>query len=122
MSADRFTKPDIADTIALYDRQIEKHPEIERKGAKNPYTSANGHMFSFVNKDGEVGIRLSKEDQAAFMSEFDSKPFISYGATMRGYVTVPISLLESAEFQEYLTKSYEYVLSLKPKPTKKSRK
>ena len=117
----RFTKDDPTETLALYDEHVARHPDIQRKGAKNPYTSANGHMFSFMNKDGEVGIRLSKEDQAAFIEEFDSKLFISYGATMRGYVTVPISLLESGAFQDYLTKSLEYVLSLPPKPTKKKK-
>ena len=116
MAEERFSHPDI---VALYDAQIEAHPEIVRKGKNNPYTSVNGHMFSFTNKDLECGIRLSKEDQAAFIEEFDSKLFRSYGATMRGYVTVPVEMLKSDAFQDYLNKSYDWVRSLPPKPTKK---
>jgi hypothetical protein len=42
-------KPNIpADQLALYDKLIATHPEIERKGAANPYTSLNGHMFSLL--------------------------------------------------------------------------
>jgi hypothetical protein len=42
-------KPDIpADRLALYDKLIATMPEIERKGAANPYTSHNGHMFSLL--------------------------------------------------------------------------
>ena len=108
--------------LELFEKQLYTHPTIDRKGAKNPYTSVNGHMFSCMNRDGEVGIRLSKEDQATFLEKFDAKLFISYGATMRGYVTVPVSLLESEEFQVYLDKSYDYVSSLKPKPTTRKRR
>ncbi len=42
-------KPDIpADKLALYEKLIATHPEIERKGGANPYTSLNGHMFSLL--------------------------------------------------------------------------
>lgn len=118
----KYTASDPSKTVELYDRQLTAHPTIERKGAKNPYTSVNGHMFSATNRDGEIGIRLSKEEQAAFLEKFDAKLFISYGATMRGYVTVPVSLLKSDEFQEYLDNSYAYVSSLPPKATKKPKK
>jgi len=47
--------------LALYDKLVELSPEFERKGKTVPYTSANGYMFSLLNKDGEFGIRLSKE-------------------------------------------------------------
>jgi len=104
--------------IDLYDRHIAAHPDIERKGAANPYTSVNGHMFSCLNKAGEIGIRLSKEDQAAFLEKHDATLFRSYGAVMRGYVSVPDDVLEDdALFQQYLTRSFEYVRSLVPKPT-----
>lgn len=47
------------DNLKLYDMAVAKCPEIERKGKSMPYTSANGHMFSLLNKDGELGIRFS---------------------------------------------------------------
>ena len=33
--------------------------DSEVKGAKNPYTSRNGHMFSFLDRDGTMALRLS---------------------------------------------------------------
>jgi hypothetical protein len=52
----------LEERLALYDRLVSKRPEIERKGKTVPHTSANGYMFSLVNKAGEIGIRFSKED------------------------------------------------------------
>lgn len=46
--------------LAFYDGLIEEIPEFERKGKSMAYTSANGYMFSQLNKAGEIGIRLSK--------------------------------------------------------------
>ena len=46
--------------LAVYNELIAK-AGFQRKGKTAPYTSANGHMFSQLNKDGEVGIRFSKE-------------------------------------------------------------
>jgi len=44
--------------LALYEALIATHPKIERKGKSNPYTSVNGHMFSYLSKEGELGLRL----------------------------------------------------------------
>jgi len=47
-------KPDIpADKLGLYEKLIATVPEIERKGAANPYTSLNGHMFCCWGQKGE---------------------------------------------------------------------
>jgi len=46
--------------LSRYDELVENLP-FERKGKTVLYTSANGHIFSFINKDGEFGIRLGKE-------------------------------------------------------------
>ena len=109
--------------VDLYERQIAAHPIIERKGAANPYTSVNGHMFSCLNKRGEVGLRLSQVDREDFLEEYQTKLFESYGSVMKEYVTVPDVLLSSEEkFQPYLNMSFEYVKSLKPKPTTRMRK
>ncbi|GMQ81903.1 MAG: hypothetical protein BMS9Abin05_1340 [Rhodothermia bacterium] len=109
--------------VDVYERQIAAYPLIERKGAANPYTSVIGHMFSCLNKRGEVGLRLSKADREIFLEEHQTKLFESYGAVMKEYVTVPDSLISSKEkFQPYLNTSYDYVKSLKPKPTTRKRK
>lgn len=102
--------------LALYDELVEKCPRFERKGKTMPYTSANGHMFSLLNKAGEVGFRFSKEVQEKYIREFESSTFQSYGATMRGYVLIPEPMWEDLEnLAKYLNESYEYVMSLEPK-------
>jgi hypothetical protein len=47
--------------LELYDDVVARCDRFERKGKTMPYTSANGYMFSLLNKDGEFGIRFSKE-------------------------------------------------------------
>ena len=104
------------EVIAVLDEIVSDNSNFERKGKTMPYTSANGYMFSQVNKRGELGIRLSKEDTFDFDSNYGAKPFLSYGATMREYVLIPESLLSQKEIlAEILQKGYEYVRSLPPK-------
>ena len=38
------------DRLELYERLVATLPGIERKGATMPYTSVNGHMFSYLSK------------------------------------------------------------------------
>ena len=107
----------------LYDRLLETHPEIERKGKNLLYTSVNGHMFTVFSTNGMLGIRLPKEERAAFCERFETTILESYGHNMPEYVTVPDELLEDTEtLAPYLAMSFEYVRSLKPKPTKKPKK
>lgn len=106
--------------IDLFDRLIDTHPDIERKGVSNPYTSHNGHMFSHLSIDGTLGIRLPKEERDAFLKKYDTSLYESHGAIMKEYVSVPDELLQNPdELSQYLTISYEYIKTLKPKPTKK---
>ena len=104
------------DQLRKYD-QIVAVSGLERKGKTMPYTSSNGYMFSQLNKAGEIGIRLSKEEGAKFLEQYpDSGPFKSYGATMRDYVLIPNSLLSDVKLvASYLHLAHNYVNSLKPK-------
>ena len=43
--------------------------DTEVKGAKNPYTSRNGHMFSFLDADGSMALRLSDELGEEFLED-----------------------------------------------------
>ena len=102
--------------LEIYDKLVAKCTRFERKGKKNPYTSANGYMFSLINKDGEIGIRFSKEVQQKYIEEFDSTIFKSYNAVMRGYVLIPDNMLEDLDnVAKYLDESYDYVMTLEPK-------
>jgi len=102
--------------LAFYDALIAQHPKFERKGKTVPYTSANGYMFSILNKDGEIGIRLPKTAQEKFMETHQTTRFKSHGAYMRGYVLVPENLYsDTALLLQTLQESYDYVMSLEPK-------
>ena len=108
------------DKLEFYDRLIDTDPNFERKGKTMPFTSANGYMFSQLNKDGEIGIRLSKETGEKFIKEYQTTSFKAYGAVMKGYVLVPEKLLDDLELlSSYLSESYNYVMSLEPKTSKK---
>ncbi len=102
--------------LKLYDELVAKCPRIERKGKTMPYTSANGYMFSLLNKAGEIGIRFSKKVQEKYLAEFDTTIFKSYNAVMRGYVLIPDHMLEDLDqVAKYLNESYDYVMTLEPK-------
>ena len=102
--------------LKIYDELVAKCPRFERKGQTVPYTSANGHMFSLLNKSGEIGIRFSKEVQKKYIEEFDSTIFKSYNSIMHGYVLIPAKMLEDLDnVAGYLNESYDYVMSLEPK-------
>lgn len=92
------------------------HPDIVLKGKTMPYTSANGHMFSSLNKAGEIGLRLDKEEREQFLVDHQTELFVTYDTIMKEYVHVPESLLQQPKaLLPYLEKSYQYVLSLKSK-------
>lgn len=101
------------DQLKIYDELVAKCSRFERKGKTMPYTSANGHMFSLLNKAGQIGIRFSKEDQKKYIEEFDSTIFKSYNAVMQGYVMIPDRMLKDLDnVAKYLDESYDYVMSL----------
>lgn len=103
-------------SLELYKQAIESISGMELKGKTIPYTSANGHMFSQLNKDGELGIRLSKEDREVFYEKHGEEPFLSYGAVMKEYVKIPNSIMSNQKkLAIYLTLANQYVLSLKKK-------
>lgn len=102
--------------LKIYDAVVAKCPRFERKGKTMPYTSANGHMFSLLNKAGEIGIRFSKEVQKKYLEEFKTTVFKSYNSVMQGYVLIPENMLEDLDkVAKCLNESYDYVMSLDPK-------
>jgi len=106
--------------VDLCDKLIATHPDIERKGAANPYTSLNGHMFTLLHRSRSLAIRLPEDKREEFLKKYKTTLFKAYGAIMKEYVAVPDALLKNTkELQKYLEMSYEYVKTLKPKPTKK---
>ena len=90
------------------------------KGAKNPYTSRNGHMYSFLDRDGAMALRLSDELRDEFLAEYESGPVMQYGSVMRGYVSVPADLMsDTDELISWFRRAHAWIGTLEPKPTKK---
>jgi TfoX/Sxy family transcriptional regulator of competence genes len=118
MSAKKEKSAFPPEKLALYDRLIETIPNLERKGAAVPYTSLNGHMFSFINTDGALALRLPQAARENFLAEYHASLAVSYSTVMKEWVSVPEELFQNTqELQKYFELSYEHVKSLKPKPT-----
>ena len=108
--------------VALYDKLLATMPELERKGAANPYTSLNGNMFTLLHQSQRLAIRLPEAEREKFLKKYKTSLFEAYGTTMPEYVAVPDQLLENTkELQKYLAQSYEYAKTLKAKPTTRKR-
>ena len=103
----------------LYNELIAAKPFIQRKGKTVPYTSVNGYMFSFLSKEGTLGLRLSEGDFEELRSKYKAKQLIQYEKNMRGYLEIPFEQFKDLSIlSEYMQKSFEYVSGLKPKPTR----
>lgn len=89
------------------------------KGKANPYTSMNGNMFSFLDKEGNICLRLSNNDLKAFMAEHDVPPVEQYGAVMKDYVSIPHPVLDDRKrLKEVFGKCLDNAKSQPEKPPK----
>jgi hypothetical protein len=108
------------DTLRHYDNVIATILKVERKGATMPYTSVNGHMFSFLTPTGTLVLRLPTEERNAFLKKYKTKLCERHGRVLEEYVGVPDSLLKKTqELKKFFALSHAYVALLKPKPTKR---
>lgn len=108
--------PTYEEQLELYDKLVTKCHRFERKGKTMPYTSANGYMFSLLNKDGEIGIRFSKEVQKKYFAKYNTTLFKSYNALMQGYILITKDMLKDLDnIVNLLNESFDYVMSLEPK-------
>lgn len=104
------------DKLDAYKKLIAADPKIELKGAAIPYTSFNGHMFSYFEKDGTFGLRLPGKERDEFLKKYKTSLFVSYGVIKKEFVLVPDKLLLNIkEFKPYFDISFKYVASLKAK-------
>jgi TfoX/Sxy family transcriptional regulator of competence genes len=106
-----------ADRLELYDRLIEMQPGVARKGATIPYTSVNGHMFSYLN-DGHLVLRLASGGRETFLERYATTLHAAHSIVQKEYVDVPDTLFaDPAELAPFFRSSYAYVAALRPKPT-----
>lgn len=104
--------------LAYYERLIDSTPGIVRKGVTLPYTSRNGHMFSFLDASGSMAMRLPPDARQDFIARYESSLAVQHGHTMKEYVVVPVSLLERTnELAPWLARSHDWIGTLKPKST-----
>ena|SRR5271156_474617 len=106
--------------VLLYEKVVATIPGVATKGATIPYTSLNGHMFSYLSKDGDMALRLPGGERELFLKKYKTKLCDAYGVVQAEYVVVPDSLLsKTSELKRFFEIGYEYVASLKPKPARK---
>jgi len=109
--------------ISLYNKLVGTCPGATVKGDTIPYTSLNGHMYSFLSKQDEMTLKLPADEREKFIAKYKTRLAENYGVVQKEYVVVPDSLLEkTGELKKYFAMSYDYVSSLKPKPTTRTRK
>src|SRR6266404_9967456 len=73
-----------ADKVELFEKLLATIPEIERKGADNPFTSLNGNMFSLLlSPAGRLALRLSAAEREKFMKKYQTTLFEAYGTVMK---------------------------------------
>ena len=102
--------------LCLFKKLVETNPGIELKGATVPYTSENGHMFAYLEKDGSFGLRLPEKEREEFLKKYKTTLFVSYGIVKKEFVLVPDERLRKTdELKPWFDLSFEYVKSLKPK-------
>ncbi len=109
--------------VALYNQLVALHPNAVMKGDTIPYTSLNGHMYSFLSKQDDLALKLPVDERVKFLEKYKTRLVENYGIIQKEYVVVPDSLLQRIEeLLSYFAISYNYVNTLKPKPTPKSKK
>ncbi|MDW3219461.1 MAG: hypothetical protein R8F63_12695 [Acidimicrobiales bacterium] len=105
--------PGPSDRLELYRRLVDRHPEAEVKGAKNPYTSRNGWMTSFLAPDGLICLRLGGAERdealAAGASEVQQ-----YGRNMPDFAALPAELADG-DADAWFARSWDHAGTLDPK-------
>ena len=106
-----------AEALGRYREVVEASSgDADVKGAKNPYTSRNGHMFSFLDRDGTMALRLSPDLIEEYGKSYSTEPVIQYGSVMRGYVAIDDDLFDDVvALTKWFDRSYEWIGTLDPK-------
>ena len=116
----RASRVDFEEARQRYAELVATIHEAQLRGAKMPYTSMNGNMYSYLGENG-VGLRLPADVREEFLAKYQTTLYHTHGIVQKEYVTVPAELLVMAnELAPYFRVSFDYAKSLKPKATKRT--
>lgn len=106
------------EVLACFEAMVALVPAVDRKGATMPFTSGNGHLFSFLDPSGMIALRFSPTGRATFVARHGEQTVVQHGRVMADYVALPERVLDdSAELREWFEHAWGSVGSLAPKPT-----
>ena len=105
--------PGSAADLARYAGVIDRHGTTEVKGAKNPYTSRNGWMTSFLDPDGVICVRLGAAQRADALAAGCSE-VQQYGRNMPDFVGLPADLSPDDQ-SSWFARSWDHAGTLEPK-------
>jgi TfoX/Sxy family transcriptional regulator of competence genes len=79
---------------------------------------ANENMFAIQDSQGDIYLRFNEADRAELRQLPDTSPFMD----MREYVRLPKTVLaDPDQLDEWVERSYQYVVKLPPKAAKKGK-
>ena len=105
--------PGSPDDLAAYRDLVDRHPDADVLGAKNPYTSRNGWMTSFLDPEGLICFRLSAEDRDAAIAAGGAAVH-QYGRNMPDFATASPSASDR-DLDALFALSWDHVGTLDPK-------
>lgn len=105
--------PGDPERLGAYADLVARHGDAELRGAKNPYTSRNGWMTSFLDPDGRICLRLSGSDRSELIAAGGTE-VEQYGRNMPDFAGMPASAAED-ELDAWFTRSWEHTGTLDPK-------
>jgi hypothetical protein len=106
----------LPDILNHYGKAIAKVDGIELKGKSVPNTSINGHMTSFLDKDGIMGLRLAPGELATFLKEHHTELMDQHGRIMKEFAVVPAAVFNHLDLLvRYMKMSVTSTKALKPK-------
>lgn len=105
--------PGSPDDLEAYRDLVDRHPEAEVSGAKNPYTSRNGWMTSFLDPDGLICLRLSPADRETVIGT-GGAAVQQYGRNMPDFASVAPTATDG-ELDSLFALSWNHAGALGPK-------
>ena len=104
-------------TLEYYTKLVSTIPQLSIKGKILPFTTYNGYVFSFVDKDGFLALRLPLKARKTFIRKYQANFCEANGTVLKEYVVIPGKLLtEIDELKLYFELSFQYVRKLRSKP------